>query len=272
MIKLKPLLSEINLRNSVNEGPYDSLDHEIVMSVLDVAGQFTSDANSAANQQWDSIEDLVKYIKGDFIDQKWHKDFDDGIDRVKQRHNLGSGNVSYNKGDMVKDQNGNVGEIDNITSDGTTADVSFNNGSSKTLPVGELESFDSTDSNNIDLPANEYNLKMLTFDDVIRNFPADYKNIQFNRMQPDGNKGPYYKDSVAFSTGGGSSVKIGDLSEFEYWKQQSLSKFGNDTKIFLDPDAEWFNKVKIQSDKFDKQSNTATQAKSSMLNQWGTTT
>ena len=221
MIKLKPLLSEINLRNSVNEGPYDSLDHEIVMSVLDIAGQFTSDANSAANQQWDSIEDLVKYIKGDFIDQKWHNDFDDGIERVKQRHNLGSG---------------------------------------------------STGSDNIDLPANEYDLKMLTFDDVIRNFPSDYKNVQFNRIQPDGTKGPYYKDSVAFPTDGDSSDKIGDLSDFENWKQRSLSKFGNDTKIFLDPDAEWFDKVKIQSDKFDKQSNTATQAKSSMLNQWGTTT
>ena len=209
MIKLKPLLSEINLRNSVNEGPYDSLDHEIVMSVLDVAGQFTSDANSAANQQWDSIEDLVKYIKGDFIDQKWHSDFDDGIERVKQRHNLGSENV--------------------------------------------------------DLPTNSYNLKMLSFDDVIRNFPADYKNIQFNRMQPDGKEGPYYEDSVAFPVDGDTSDKIGDLSDFEIWKKNSLRKFGNGTIIVLDPDAVWFDKVKIQSDKFNKSADATTSATNSFL-------
>ena len=215
MIKLKTLLSEIQYQSSINEGPYDSLDHEIVMSVLDVAGQFTSEANPAANQQWDSIEDLAKYIKGDFIDQKWHNDFDDGIERVKQRHNIGSGNV--------------------------------------------------------DLPANSYNLKMLSFDDVIRTFPGDYKNVQFNRMQPDGKTGPYYEDSVAFPTDSDSSDKIGDLSDFENWKKPMLSKYGNDTTIILDPDAKWFDKVKIQSDKFNKQSNSASSAKSSTLNQWGTT-
>lgn len=209
MIKLKNLLSEIHFPKTINEGPYDSLDHEIVMSVLDVAGQFTSEANPAANQQWDSIEDLVKYIKGDFIDQKWHDDFDDGIERVKQRHNLGSENV--------------------------------------------------------DLPTNSYNLKMLSFDDVIRNFPADYKNIQFNRMQPDGKEGPYYEDSVAFPIDGDTSDKISDLSEFETWKKNTLRKFGNDTIILLDPDAKWFDKVKIQSDKFNKLVNTTIRAKASNL-------
>ena len=49
---------------------------------------------------------------------------------------------------------------------------------------------------NIDLPANEFELSSLSFDTVINNFPADYKDIQFNRMQPDGKEGPYYRDGL----------------------------------------------------------------------------
>ena len=125
---------------------------------------------------------------------------------------------------------------------------------------------------NIDLPANEFELSSLSFDTVINNFPADYKDIQFNRMQPDGKEGPYYSDSVAFPNANDSSTKIGDLKSFEDWKKESLRKFGNDTKILLDPDAVWFDKVKVKSDEFDTQKDAADTAKASMLKQWGTTT
>ena len=89
------LLKKYELKESI----YDTLDHEIVMAVLDVAGQFTSDANPAASQQWNSLADLADYIKGDFIAKKWHKAFDEGVDRIKKRHNI---KESVNESSTIK--------------------------------------------------------------------------------------------------------------------------------------------------------------------------
>jgi hypothetical protein len=86
------------LKESVNEGGYDPIDHEIVMSVLDVAAMYTSDANPAANQQWSSIADLAKYIKGDHIPKKYWKSFDASVEQIKKRHNI---KESVNEGKVM---------------------------------------------------------------------------------------------------------------------------------------------------------------------------
>ena len=67
---------------------YSTLDHDIVMSVLDAAAQYSSEAHYAADQQWDSFEELVTYVKGDFIPKKYQKDFDKSMERIKQRHGI----------------------------------------------------------------------------------------------------------------------------------------------------------------------------------------
>ena len=55
-------------------------------------------------------------------------------------------------GDMVKDVKGNVGKIDNITSDYSTADVTFNNGKQKTMALRNFKKFESVqESNDMDL-------------------------------------------------------------------------------------------------------------------------
>ena len=108
-------------------------------------------------------------------------------------------------------------------------------------------------NNNVNIPALEFDLKDLTFDDVLKSFPGDYKNEIFSRTQLDGKKGPYYRDSVAFPKAGNGMHQVGDLSSFEDWKKEFLTKFG-ESIILLDPDAEWFDKVKVKNDKFDQQS------------------
>jgi len=109
---------------------------------------------------------------------------------------------------------------------------------------------------NVNIPALEFNLKDLTFDDVLKSFPGDYKDEQFSRTQPNGQEGPYYRDSVAFPNLSAASTRIGDLVSFEDWKKEFLRDFG-DSIILLDPDAEWFDKVKIKNDKFNQHKNTS---------------
>ena len=114
-------------------------------------------------------------------------------------------------------------------------------------------------SNNVNIPALEFNLKDLTFDDVLKSFPGDYKTQQFTRMQPNGQEGPYYRDGVSFPKVGDGMTTIGDLKSFEGWKKEFLIKFG-ETIILLDPDADWFDKVKIKNDKFNQQNTASSKA------------
>ncbi len=66
----------------------NSLDHGHVMGILDIAAQYTSDANQAANQMWYDADDLVKYLKSDHIPKKYHKDFDKSVEGYKKRNKL----------------------------------------------------------------------------------------------------------------------------------------------------------------------------------------
>jgi len=96
----------------------------------------------------------------------------------------------------------------------------------------------------------EVNLKDLTFDMLIDTYPENYKNIHFSRMQPDGKKGNYYRDSVSLPNWDDSSTSIGDMSALETYKEKIIGRFG-DVKILLKPESEdWFDKAEILNDKF----------------------
>jgi len=69
----------INKSKSVNE--MYGLDQDIAMEIINAAGQYTSDADEAANQMWDSAEELISYLKSDHIPKKYHKAFDKGVAR-----------------------------------------------------------------------------------------------------------------------------------------------------------------------------------------------
>lgn len=96
----------------------------------------------------------------------------------------------------------------------------------------------------------EVNLKDLTFDMLIDTYPENYKTVNFSRMQPDGKKGNYYRDSVSLPNWDDSSTSIGDMKALENYKEEIISRFG-DVKISLKPESEnWFDKAEILDNKF----------------------
>lgn len=71
---------------NINE--YNSLDHVDAMEIINMAGQYTSDANAAANQMWSDADDLASYLKSDHIPKKYHKEFDKSVESYKKRRKL----------------------------------------------------------------------------------------------------------------------------------------------------------------------------------------
>tara|TARA_R110000851_G_scaffold279473_1_gene432736 strand:- start:3616 stop:4137 length:522 start_codon:yes stop_codon:yes gene_type:complete len=119
----------------------------------------------------------------------------------------------------------------------------------------------------------EVRLDQLKFDDLVKIFRVkDYFNdIHFNRMQPDGKEGPYYRDGLSFPNPNDTSSTVADMKSLENWKERTKRRFGN-IKIILDPDAEeHWEKVKIEDDKFSQDKKDSDQAKMDTLKSWGTT-
>ena len=119
----------------------------------------------------------------------------------------------------------------------------------------------------------EVRLDQLKFDDLVKIFRVkDYFNdIHFNRMQPDGKEGPYYRDGLSFPNPNDTSSTVADMKSLENWKERIKRRFGN-IKIILDPDAEeHWEKVKIEDNKFSQDKKDSDQAKMDTLKSWGTT-
>ena len=119
----------------------------------------------------------------------------------------------------------------------------------------------------------ELTLDQLKFDDLVKMFRVkDYVNdLHFNRMQPDGKEGPYYRDGLSFPNPNDTSSTVADMKSLENWKERTKRRFGN-IKIILDPDAEeHWEKVKIEDDKFSQDKKDSDQAKMDTLKSWGTT-
>ena len=119
----------------------------------------------------------------------------------------------------------------------------------------------------------ELTLDQLKFDDLVKMFRVkDYFNdLHFNRMQPDGKEGPYYRDGLSFPNPNDTSSTVADMKSLENWKERTKRRFGN-IKIILDPDAEeHWEKVKIEDDKFSQDKKDSDQAKMDTLKSWGTT-
>lgn len=123
------------------------------------------------------------------------------------------------------------------------------------------------------LNVQEFNLDQLKFDDLVKAFKSKdhFNDKHFDRMQPDGKEGPFYRDGLNFPNPSDASSVIGDMKSLEDWKEETKRRFGN-VKIILNPDAkEHWEKVLIDDDRFMKDKQQAMSAKSSMLQRWGTT-
>ena len=127
-------------------------------------------------------------------------------------------------------------------------------------------------SGNINLDYKEIKLDQLKFDDLVKLFrPKDYFNdVHFNRTQPNGQEGPYYRDGLSFPNPSDASSVIGDMKSLEDWKEKTKRRFGN-VNIILNPDAEeHWEKVKVDDERFTQDKQSADAAKMDMLKQWGT--
>jgi|9_EtaG_2_1085328.scaffolds.fasta_scaffold01400_18 hypothetical protein len=127
---------------------------------------------------------------------------------------------------------------------------------------------------NINLDYKEIKLDQLKFDDLVKLFRTkDYFNdVHFNRTQPDGQEGPYYRDGLSFPNPSDASSIVADMKSLENWKEKTKRRFGN-VKIILDPNAEeHWEKVKVDDARFLQDKQTADAAKMDMLKQWGSTT
>ena len=125
----------------------------------------------------------------------------------------------------------------------------------------------------VNLNYKEINLDQLKFDDIVKLFrPKDYFNdVHFNRTQPDGQDGPFYRDGLSFPNPSDASSVIGDMKSLEDWKEKTKRRFGN-VKIILNPDAdEHWEKVKVDDARFLQDKQTADAAKMNVLQQFGTT-
>tara|TARA_R110002167_G_scaffold93635_1_gene250765 strand:+ start:183 stop:626 length:444 start_codon:yes stop_codon:yes gene_type:complete len=93
-------------------------------------------------------------------------------------------------------------------------------------------------------------VKDLTMEMIKDIFINKYQNIHFTRNQPDGMEGNFYRDSVGFPTGEGSSASIGDVGALESWKSKILNRYGN-VEVIMDPTGDKYGKyVKIKDPKF----------------------
>ena len=125
----------------------------------------------------------------------------------------------------------------------------------------------------VNLNYKEINLDQLKFDDIVKLFrPKDYFNdVHFNRTQPDGQDGPFYRDGLSFPNPSDASSVIGDMKSLEDWKEKTKRRFGN-VKIILNPDAEeHWEKVKVDDARFLQDKQSADAAKMNVLQQFGTT-
>ena len=118
----------------------------------------------------------------------------------------------------------------------------------------------------------ELSIDQLKFDELVKIFRVkDYFNdVHFNRMQPDGKEGPYYRDGLSFPNPSDASSIVADMKSLENWKEKTKRRFGN-VKVILDPDAEeHWEKVKVDDERFTQDQKDANDAKMDMLKQWGT--
>ena len=96
----------------------------------------------------------------------------------------------------------------------------------------------------------EFELKDLTFDQIVNAFPDNYTDVHFTRKQPNGEEGNYYRDGINFPNFDDSSTHIGDENAWEDWKDKTMRHYGNVEIVLNSEGKNWFDKVFISDDQF----------------------
>ena len=69
---------------------------------------------------------------------------------------------------------------------------------------------------------------------------------------------------VAFPNPNDSSRMVRNERDLEDWKSETKNRFGN-IRVFFDPNAVWYDQVKIKDKEFNKDKEMSTQAKAAFL-------
>jgi SHS2 domain-containing protein len=107
------------------------------------------------------------------------------------------------------------------------------------------------------------NLKDLTFDQVKASFHNFYqKPIDIDRDPSD----EYYSytDAINFPNPDDSLTTINNRGAFNYWKNNTLERYG-DVELEFNPEAVWFDRVKLIDDKFKQDKEQYTKAKQAWM-------
>jgi hypothetical protein len=78
------------------------------------------------------------------------------------------------------------------------------------------------------------------------------------------------QEEVSFPYPDDSSRLIRNERDLEDWKSETKNRFGN-VRVFFNPNAVWYDQVKIKDEKFNKDKEASIQAKAATLRKWGTT-
>ena len=111
----------------------------------------------------------------------------------------------------------------------------------------------------------EFELKDLTFNQILSSFPNNYQDVHFTRTQPDGKEGNYYRDGINFPNMDDSLTHIGDENAWEDWKNKILRNYGNVEIVLNSEGKNWFDKVFISDDKFNDDKDTFIMKKMSAM-------
>jgi hypothetical protein len=106
-------------------------------------------------------------------------------------------------------------------------------------------------------------LKDLTFDQVKDSFPNFYqKPIDIDRDPSD----EYYSyaDTINFPNPDDSLTTINNRGTFNYWKNKTLERYG-DVELEFNPEAVWFDRVKLIDNKFKQDKEQYTRAKQAWM-------
>lgn len=120
------------------------------------------------------------------------------------------------------------------------------------------------------LGANQIKLNDLTFEKVKEFFPNFYQKPKESHGTKDMSDDYYsYFDSISFPNPDDSSTAIENRGVFEYWKNKTLDKYGEDVTLEFNPDEVWSRRVTIiNNPSFDNDKKRYDDVKKSHLSGW----
>ena len=108
-----------------------------------------------------------------------------------------------------------------------------------------------------------FNLKDLTFDQVKDSFPKFYQQPR-NKDNDPSDEYYSYRDAITFPNPNDSQTSVSHRNGFNSWKDNTLERYG-DVELEFDPDAVWFDRVKLIDDEFSKDKEQFNKSKQSFL-------